>query len=301
MVVVRKVSETDTAITVGWTKPAGQWGYVPTIDGSELLTDGKRHVGKSASKTTVKIGKVRDGKPHKYGVVVLTNGGSGAVLGSASAPPPGPGPTPPPPADNALAQSWCIMGQDPLDALGAPLYYKIAATADLGYRHWYDETFFTAARAQSRVVVPWCDCRPAPDGTPPEVAIQWMHDLGAPFWMGQAEWPAEFDAAMSASVKPRVIVGDINHLRPDQIARVKVREVLFIQEAYRNCSHTLDPGWPSWANANDGIGGNCIATYEEGECTHMGLAEYLRLGLYVAHRDSVYGPQMTATEFKALP
>lgn len=299
---VSKIAEDATSVTVGWPRTIGQWGYVPMIDGSEILTDGKRHIGKSASKRSVKIGKVRDSKAHRYGVRLLMTGDVGDVIGTASplpgpTPPPGPGPAP----DNSLAQSWLILGQDPLDALNAPAYYKLAITADLGYRHYYDANFFEKARAQSRVIVPWCDCRPSPDGTPPEVAIQWMHELGAPFWMGQGEWPAEMDAAMNASVRARVIVGDIAHMRADQVQQVKDRLVLWVNESYRNCSHNMDPGWPSWENANAGIGGNCIAVYAEGVCTTMRVTEYTTAGLFVARRDSAYGPQMTVADYRALP
>lgn len=301
LLIVRKVAEDAASITLGWNAVSGQWGYVPMIDGSEILTDGKRHIGKSASKRTVKIGKVHDGKAHRYGVRILTNGGANSVPG---APTGDPGPTPDPPpapgADNSLAQSWLILAQDPMDALNSPAYYKLAITADLGYRHWYTSEFFAAARAQNRVVVPWCDSRPD-GGTSPEVAIQWMHELGAPFWMGQGEWPAEMDAAMGASVKPRVIVGDIAHMRDDQKQQVKQRLVLWIDEAYRNCSHIMDPGWPSWENVNEGIGGNAIAVYEEGPCTAMHVPAYLALGLFVARRDSAYCAQFTVADYRALP
>jgi hypothetical protein len=298
---VRKIAEDAVAVTIGWPRTIGQWGYVPTIDGSEILTDGKRHIGKSATKQSVKIGKRRDGKSHRYGVKLLMTGQAGEVIGTASPPP---DPTPPPSADVSLAQSWLILGQEPMDALNAPSYYKLAVTADLGYRHWYDAAFFT--QAHGRVIVPWCDCQVPSgyhpgEGTGPDVAIQFMHDLGAPYWMGQAEAPEQFDNAMAADVKPRLIIGDIAHMRDDQIARVKAREVLWVNEAYRNCSGIMDPGWPDWKNANAGIGGNCIAVYEEGPCHLMPVRDYLARGLYVAHRDSAYGPQMTVADYKALP
>lgn len=305
----RIVSQDATTITLGWTRPAGQWGFVPMIDGSEILTDGKRHIGKSATKTTVRIGKPRDGVKHSYDVVVLTGAKQGAVTGTAAPPLPGPVPLPPPApgADNSLAQSWIVLGQDPMTALKddrgqtSPGYYKLAATADMGYRGFYDAAFFAEVARQQRVLVPWCDCRPAPGGTPPEVAIQWMHELGAPFWMGQAEWPEEFDAAMGASVKPRVICGDLAHLRQDQRDRVRNREVLFIDEAYRNCSHITDPAWPSWEDVEEGVGGNLHAVYQEGPCTRIAMSELVRLGYFVAHRDSVYGPQMTGADYRAMP
>jgi hypothetical protein len=98
-VTVRLKAEDATTITVAWDRPAGQWGYVPTIDGSEILSDGKRHIGKSSSAAQVKIGKVRDGQPHRYGVVLLVNGGAGDVAGkpAGALPPPSPDPVPPSP------------------------------------------------------------------------------------------------------------------------------------------------------------------------------------------------------------
>lgn len=298
---VRKITEDAVSVTVGWPRQIGQWGYVPTIDGSEILTDGKRHIGKSSTKLSVKIGKRRDGKSHRYGVKLLMTGQAGDVIGTASQPP---DPDPPPTVDNSIAQSWLVLGQEPMDALNAPSYYKLALTADLGYRHWYDGTFFT--QAHGRTMVPWCDCQVPSgyhpgEGTGPDVAIEWMRQIGAPFWMGQAEWPEQFDNAMAAEVKPRVIIGELAHMRPDQIARVKAREVLFIVESYRNCSGNMDPGWPSWMNANEGVGGNCIAVYGEGPCNVMRVSEYLSRGLFVAHRDSAYGPQMTVADYKNLP
>lgn len=64
-------AQTSTTVTLKWTPPATQQGYVPTIDGSDLLTDGKRHASVSKSASSVKIGKPRDGKPHTYGVSIL--------------------------------------------------------------------------------------------------------------------------------------------------------------------------------------------------------------------------------------
>lgn len=298
---VRKIAEDPTAITIGWPRQIGQWGYVPMIDGSEILTDGKRHIGKSTTKTSVKIGKVRDGKSHKYGVRLLMTGDVGSVVGVAS---PAPNPNPPPAVDNSLAQSWLILGQSPMDALNSQSYYKLAITADESYRHWYDQAFFTAAAG--RVIVPWCDCKVPSgyhpgEGTGPDIAIAFMRQIGAPFWMGEFERPDAFDNAMNAEVKPRVMVGKPDVLTPTQRARIANREVLVTIEAYRNCSGNMDPGWPDWMNLNAGIGGNCIAVYEEGACHRMPVTDYLRAGLYVARRDSAYGPGMTVADYKALP
>jgi hypothetical protein len=87
---VRLVSETATTITIGWDAPPGQEGYVPTIDGSQFLTDGKRHAGTSKTANQVKIGKIQDGKSHAYGVICLGNIGQGAVWSPPITPPPPP-------------------------------------------------------------------------------------------------------------------------------------------------------------------------------------------------------------------
>jgi hypothetical protein len=71
--------ETDAAITLGWPDIAGQEGYVPTIDGSETLTDGKRHAGTSKTVRKVTIGKVQDDQDHDYGVQVLGAVAQGSV------------------------------------------------------------------------------------------------------------------------------------------------------------------------------------------------------------------------------
>lgn len=300
---VRKIAEDAVAITIGWPRTIGQWGYVPTIDGGEILTDGKRHIGKSSTKRSVKIGKRRDGKTHRYGVKLLTTSTAqtGEVIGTASPPP---DQNPPPAVDNSLAQSWLILGQEPMDALNSPSYYKLAITADLGYRHWYDDAFFTAARG--RTIVPWCDCKVPSgyhegEGTGPDVAIAFMQQIGAPFWMGEFERPDAFNNAMNASARPRVMVGKLDVLTPTQRAQIANREVLVTIEAYRNCSQNMDPAWPDWMNLNAGIGGNCIACYEEGPCHRMPVSDYLSRGLFVAHRDSAYGPGMTVADYKALP
>lgn len=70
---------TSKAVTIGWTPPDGQWGYVPTIDGSEKLTDQKRHIGVGADTAQVKIGKPAGGGQHRYGVKILSVEDEGEV------------------------------------------------------------------------------------------------------------------------------------------------------------------------------------------------------------------------------
>jgi hypothetical protein len=68
---LRIVSQTATAITLGWKPPLDQEGYVATLDGSQMLTDGKRHGSLSEIAKAVKIGKKQDGRKHRYGVDIL--------------------------------------------------------------------------------------------------------------------------------------------------------------------------------------------------------------------------------------
>ena len=90
---VTTVHEDATTITLGWTPPAGQEGYVATLDGSEVLIDGKRHGSLSKTNGSIRIGKPQDGKPHSYGVEILGVTASGAVTSPTPTPPPAAGKT----------------------------------------------------------------------------------------------------------------------------------------------------------------------------------------------------------------
>lgn len=92
---VRKASETDSSVTVEWDPVENANGYLFTIDGSDKLSDGKRHFTFDIARTSVKFAKPQDGKPHAYGVVAL----GGIDHGSITIPEPPP--PPPPPATGA--------------------------------------------------------------------------------------------------------------------------------------------------------------------------------------------------------
>jgi len=77
--VVRVRAQDVNSITIEWDLDPAQEGYVPTIDGSELLTDGKRHPGTSRTQNWVKIGKKQDGQKHAYGITILKGTGIGSV------------------------------------------------------------------------------------------------------------------------------------------------------------------------------------------------------------------------------
>lgn len=97
-----KVSETKSAITLGWTPPSDQWGYVPVIDDNEKLTDGKRHIGVGATTSQVTIGKPSDEtnpvSKHRYGIKIL----GVAAVGEY------PAVTPPPPTSSVIAYRYTV-------------------------------------------------------------------------------------------------------------------------------------------------------------------------------------------------
>lgn len=70
------LSEDAHTISFSWTPDPLQYGYVPTIDGLEKLSDGKRHEGISSTKDRVTIGKPSDEtnpySKHIYGVKILS-------------------------------------------------------------------------------------------------------------------------------------------------------------------------------------------------------------------------------------
>lgn len=77
---VRVQSQNSTTVTVQWDRPDWQEGFLPTVDGSEILPDGKRHPNTSQTQNWVKFSKVRDGQQHRYGVNVLGVVDSGDVF-----------------------------------------------------------------------------------------------------------------------------------------------------------------------------------------------------------------------------
>lgn len=222
-------------------------------------------------------------------------GGAAELAPTPTSPPP---PPPEPlPIDNSLAQSWCVLGDNPKDALHTNPHYKLAVTADLGYRNWYDADFFSLAKG--RVVAPWCDCKADSGwvpgvGTAPDVAIEWMHQLGAPFWCGEAENAEAFDRAVNANPPARVIWADLGKLRPDQHDLIVARKVLVAVEWYRNCN----AGPLDWHNDNAGIGGTLHAKYADKQCPGISDDELLRL---FNPGDSIYGPQVSPALYARLP
>lgn len=68
---IRTIAEDDKTITLGWDPVAGAEGYIGTLDGSEVLVDGKRHFSLDPKLVQVRMAKLLDGKPHSYGIKLL--------------------------------------------------------------------------------------------------------------------------------------------------------------------------------------------------------------------------------------
>ncbi len=94
---VTKITEDNKTVTIGWVPPAWQEGYLPMIDGSDRLTDGKRHPGTSETQAQVRIGKPADetnpATKHRYGVAILGPIAAGNWPAAVTPPDPPPGPT----------------------------------------------------------------------------------------------------------------------------------------------------------------------------------------------------------------
>jgi len=76
---VRIAADTGLALTLTWDPVPNAEGFIFLLDGSEVLTDGKRHITMDGSKTSVKIAKPQDGKPHLFEVRALGRIDSGTV------------------------------------------------------------------------------------------------------------------------------------------------------------------------------------------------------------------------------
>lgn len=162
----------------------------------------------------------------------------------------------------------------------------LIATADLTYRHNYTSSFVQQAIAEDRFRV-WCDCRPAPDGTPPQVALQWLSELGLPpsYFYGQGESADEFQRGYDAGARKFVV--NISALNDEQIGRVASGECLVTNETYFNKDRNYTV---NWRNANAGIGGNCMAVYESSSegASYYSLEDQARDNKYNPATDCVY-------------
>lgn len=205
-----------------------------------------------------------------------------------------PDPVPPPPTALTAAQGRIFLAQQPLDALQAPKWMVPVCTADPAYRSWFDRNTVESLRMHFGRVEAWCDC----SGTPYTSAEQMVRDLGldGPAW-GQCETTAQFDHAYAHGCRRMVGSIDANVLDEGRLNLVKSGTVLVSVELYRNCNGNL---LPDWRNANNGVGGNCIACYRDAQCQYMPVARYISDGMYVPHRDSLYGVGLQPSDWPRL-
>jgi hypothetical protein len=179
-----------------------------------------------------------------------------AAIGEGYVPPQ---PEPPTPTlDLSLVQNVLILADDPWPALNSPTKYKIWVTADLGYRHIYqDNSFISAARNQGRKVYSWCDCKAVlGTGTAPQVAIDMANQFGLDGACGEGEHSAAFQSGLDAGMK--IFVVNLSALTEDQLKLVDGNRSIVTAELYLNKepNHVVD-----WKNCT-GVGSNCGATYE---------------------------------------
>lgn len=212
-------------------------------------------------------------------------------------------PVPPhPPAFSlAPAQSWLILAEDISDALEAPSYYGRAYVADRAYEQPSPAMIAHYKSLGVRQAV-WCDCRA--DGTPAEYGREYADSLGLPF-IGQGETAAECAAALM--VGARIIVGQLAGVSADKhtydvlCAAILSGHVLWIEELYKNCM----PGQlPDWRNLP--VAGSLVAAYRDAQCESQPWADgsvlpYADVGLFVPHRDSVYGAGLSPDAYRELP
>jgi hypothetical protein len=160
----------------------------------------------------------------------------------------------------SLVQNVLILADDPYPALQSPTKYKIWITADLGYRHIYeDRGFINQARGQGRKIYSWCDCKvgiPGVSGTDPQVAIDMANEYGLDGACGEGEHSIAFEAGYNAGM--RVFVVNMSALTQAQLDLINADgETVVTAELYLNKepNHVVD-----WKNC-EGVGSNCGATY----------------------------------------
>lgn len=177
----------------------------------------------------------------------------------------------------------------------------LIATADLGYRHFYTPDFLQAAIAQDRLRV-WCDCRQSPDGTPPEVALEWLRNLGLPphYFYGQGETADEFDRGYKAGarkfvVNMSVIPGELNDPNT-YLGKIETGECVVTNETYFNVDRNYGV---NWRNA-DGVGSNCVAVYASARegATYYSLPQQYTDGKYNPPADCIYVAGFTNADWQ---
>jgi len=204
-------------------------------------------------------------------------------------------PTPPPSDDLTSVRGRIFLANSPMDCVthGAPSWMVPVCTADLGYRSWYSKDVIAQLRQRFGTVEAWADCRipsgyQEGHGTGYDVALAMVEEFGLDGAWGQCETTPELENAYNAGARRLIGSCDPNVMNDEWLNKVKSQEILLTVELYRNKMPWM---LPDWRNANQGIGGNCIACYasdSEG-AYYTPVQAYKDQGLYVPKHDSVYG------------
>jgi hypothetical protein len=186
-----------------------------------------------------------------------------------------------PPRDLTTVQNVLILADDPWPALNSPSKYKIWVTADLGYRHIYqDGSFINAAKDQGRQVCSWCDCKAVlGTGTAPEVAIDMAEEFDLAYACGEGEHSLAFESGYEAGMRDFVV--NLSALTQAQLDLINEDgETAITAELYLNKDPGLVVDWKNCA----GVGSNCGATYESS--SEGAVAK--TIDDYANHPNSVY-------------
>jgi hypothetical protein len=183
---LRVTAETDLAVTLGWDAVHGAAGFIFTVDGAEILADGKRHFTIDGGRTSVKIGKPQDGKPHAYGVEALAVVDRGSVVV----------PTPPAPAPSS---GWDGFWSKPAPAFTkkhvvppatsqSDLLAKINAAVDGDYIQYVGPAisgeFAVTKNVAGVAVVDFGTTRFAGAAAHSELPSAWIHGAGGLRFLG---------------------------------------------------------------------------------------------------------------------
>jgi hypothetical protein len=185
-----------------------------------------------------------------------------------------------PTLDLSLVQNVLILADDPWPALNSPRHYKLWITADLGYRHIYeDRGFITSARDQGRQIYSWCDCKAVlGTGTAPEVAIDMAEEYHLDGACGEGEHSAAFESGINAGMT--VFVVNLSALTEEQLKLVDGHMSVVTAELYLN----KEPNHPvDWKHC-PGVGSNCGATYESAAEGAVGTP----IDTYASYPNAVY-------------
>jgi len=276
---------------------------------SELAQSAMQHALKASWTHEKYLNEIRNNPNYAYKNTewfkAMTDLNTGKSAGGGTQPP-----DPVPPSSNTDdAKARIFFAQNPLDAIHAeaPRWMTAVCTADHGYRQFYPPDVIDQLKSYFAGVESWCDCRVPSgyhegQGTGYDEAVKMAHELlghpeGQGAW-GQCETQMEWDNAYAAGC--RRMVGKISNEVCDdtRLAKVASGEVHLSVELYCNCMPWVVP---DWRNANNGVGGNCIACYADGTpCYQTSVQWYKDKGWYVPKRDSVYGVGLTPSDWKAL-